>query len=102
MKIIEKLSEQMDEELHDADMYIECAMKHKESDVLLSKMYADLSAAETQHALIIHENTVRIINDYKAKGNEVPPDMKAVYDYLHNKQIEKLNEIKLKQAMYKG
>lgn len=102
MKIIEKLSEEMEEELHDAEKYIECAMKWKEDDVLLSKMYADLSADELKHALLLHENGVRLINEYKQSGKEAPVEMQAVYDYLHEKHMEKYNRIKLQQAMLKG
>lgn len=102
MKIIEKLSEMMEEELHDADKYIECAMKHKEDDMMLSKMFYDLSVDELKHSMMLHENSVRLISDYKQKGNVTPPEMQSVYDYLHEKHMEKYNAIKVKQAVYKS
>lgn len=102
MKIIEKLSERMEDEMEDARKYIECAMKWKEEDILLAKMYADMSTDELKHAMMLHENSVRLINEYKQSGEEVPPEMKAVYDYLHEKHMEKYNAIKLQQAVFKG
>lgn len=102
MKIIEKLSDLMEEEMEGAKMYIECAMKYKEEDVLLAKMFSDMSTDELKHAMLLHDNAARIITEYKQKGETVPPEMKAVYDYLHNKHIEKFNAIKLQQTMFRG
>lgn len=101
MKIIEKLSNMMEEEMHDAEKYIECAMRTKDSDVMLAKMYADLSTDELKHAMMIHESTVRLINEYKQTGEEIPSDMQAVYNYLHEKHMEKFNSIKVMQAMFR-
>lgn len=102
MKIIEKLSDQLEEELKGADKYIECAMKYKDNDVLLAKMYADMSTDELKHVMNIHDSVVRLINEYKNGGEVVPPEMQAIYDYLHERHIEKFNEIKLKQTVYRG
>lgn len=102
MKIIEKMSEMMEEEMDGAEEYIKCAMKWKDEDVLLAKMYADMSADELKHALMLHENGVRLINEYKQSGEEVPADMQAVYNYLHAKHMEKFNAVKMMQAMFKG
>lgn len=101
MKIIEKLSNMMEEEMEDAEKYIMCAMNYKEDDVMMSKMFSDLSTDELKHALMIHDQATRTINEYKQKGNEVPEDMQAVYNYLHEKHMKKFNEIKMKQAIYK-
>lgn len=100
MKIIEKLSDMMEEEMEDAEKYIECAMNHKD-DMMLSKMFYDLSVDELKHANMLHENATRIINEYRQRGNEVQDDMQAVYNYLHEKHIERYNNIKLEQAIYK-
>lgn len=102
MKIIEKLSDMMEEEMHDAEKYIECALRWKEEDVLLGKMYYDLSMDELKHATMLHENGIRLINEYKQKGNEVPEKMQAVYDYLHQKHVERFNKIKMQQSLYKA
>ena len=102
MKIIEKLSDMMEEEMCDAEKYIECAMKWKEDDMMLAKMFSDLSADELKHAMLLHENATRLINDYKQRGNTVPPEMQAVYDYLHDKHLEKFNNIKVRQALFRG
>lgn len=101
MKIVEKLSDMMEEEMYDAEKYIECAMKYKEDDMILSKMFFDLSADELKHANMLHENATRIINEYKQQGESVPMNMQAIYDYLHERHMERFNDIKLKQATYR-
>lgn len=102
MKIIEKLSGMMEEEMQDAESYIKCALKWKEEgDVILAKMFYDLSMDELRHATMLHENSLRLINEYKATGEIVPEKMQSVYDYMHEKHIEKFNEIKLYQATYR-
>ena len=102
MKMIEKMSNMMEEEMQDAEKYIKCALKLKEDDVVLAKMFSDLSLDELKHAMTLHDNATRVIADYRSKGNEVPADMQAVYNYLHDKHLEKFNEIKLMQAMFRG
>lgn len=101
MKIIEKLSDYIEEELDDAEKYAKCAMKHKEDDVIMGKMFYDMSVDELKHSLMLHEQAVKLINAYKAEGKEVPEAMQAVYDYLHEKHVEKYNDIKVMQNTYK-
>ena len=45
-------------------------------------MYYNLSVAEMDHVSILHEASVKLINDYAAKS-PIPEGMKAVYDYIH-------------------
>lgn len=101
MKIIEQLSDQMEEEMHDAEMYIEMAIKWKEDDALLAKMYSTLSEDEVKHALMLHESGVRLIDQYVQSGRDLPTEMKAVYDYLHEKHMKRFNAIKIQQAMFR-
>ena len=44
----------------------------------------------------------RIIAQYRKENGEPPTAMLAVYDYLHEKQIERAKEVKDYQAMYRG
>ena len=51
---------------------------------------------------ILHNEVVRLIEKHRKEHGEPPPAMQAVYDYLHEKQIEKAQEAKNFQAMYKN
>ena len=100
MKEIKKIAEQIDEELQDAEKYLKCAYKHKDDNPILADMYYGLSVAEMDHVGILHEASVKLINDYAAK-NPIPEGMKAVYDYLHERHIKWASKIRARQSEYK-
>lgn len=102
MKLIEKLSEMIDEEIEDAGKYAKCALKYKEENPALSKTFYDLSTDEMRHMTLLHDEVARIIAQYRKENGEPPTAMLAVYDYLHEKQIKKAKEVKDYQAMYRG
>lgn len=102
MKIIKKLSEYIEEELEGAEDYAKCALKYKDEDMMMAKMFFDMSVDELRHVNMIHEHVVRLINEYRAKGEVIPEAMQSVYDYLHEKHIEEANKIKMYQAQYKN
>ena len=100
MEIIRRISEKIDEELHDADKYIKCAYKVEDEYPDLADTYYQLSLEEMKHVSMLHDAVVRIINDYK-RDNEVPESMQILYDYMHDRQIKWASKIKAKQEQYK-
>jgi len=102
MRLIEKLSDMIDEELNDAEKYIRCAMKQKEEHPALAQTFARLSNEEMAHMNLLHEQVVALISEYRKEHGEPPERMQAVYDYLHKKYTERANEIKVLQALFKG
>lgn len=102
MKLIEKLSEMVDEEIGDAHKYAKCALEYKDTNTSLSKVFFDLSSAEMQHMTMVHTEVAKLIEKYRQEKGEPPEGMKAVYDYLHRKQIDKAAEVKTLQGMYRG
>lgn len=102
MEIIEHLQDQIDEEIHDSKKYIKCALKWKEKDDKLADTYYKLSVEEMGHMEKLHDEVVRIIENYKKEHGEPPSDMLAVYNYLHDKAIDKVADIKIMWSMYKG
>lgn len=99
MKIIKELIENIDDELMDAEKYIKYAYETKDDYPELSATYFKLSKEEMVHMQTLHGQVVKIIEAYKAT-NEVPASMKAVYDYLHERQVEWSERIELKQKNY--
>ena len=94
MKIIKKLSEYIDDELKGA-------LKHKDRDPELAKMFYNMSLQEMEHMNELHKQVVAIIDKYRKEGGEPPASMMAVYNYLHEKHIDEAAEIKAMQAMFK-
>lgn len=90
------------DELDGAKYYAKCAVKHKEENPTLAKTFYDLSMDEMNHVTLLHEEVVKIIEAYRKENGEPPTAMLAVYDYLHDKQIEKANEVRMYQAQYRG
>ena len=101
MKIIKVLSDKIKDELHDAKDYAEMANKYKGEYPELSRTLYTISTQEMEHMNLLHNEVAKIIAKYRETNGEPPADMLAVYDYLHNEQIEKALEVKMLQSMYK-
>lgn len=105
MKIIKKLSEYIAEELADAEKYIDCANKYKLDMPELAKAFYDRSNEEMQHAMIWHEWAEKLIEQerarLKAANEQVPERMIIYYEIEHEKYINKYNEVRIKQEVFK-
>ena len=102
MKIIKDLSEYIEEEIGDACKYAKKANELKDTDRTLADLFYTLSMEEMRHMQMLHDAVARKIEEYRQTNGEPPESMLAVYDYLHAKQIERANEVKGYQQMYKG
>ena len=102
MEIIKKLSNMIAGELEDAEKYAKCALKWKDERPSLSRLFFSLSQEEMDHMTRLHEAVAGIIKEYRDENGEPPASMQAVYDYLHEQQIEEAAEVKNLQDMYKG
>lgn len=102
MKLIEKLSEKISEEIHDAKCYVKMALEVKDDHPELARTLYNISTQEMEHMSMLHTAVVDIIEKYKEEKGEPPAPMMAVYEYLHNKQIDAAAEVKSMQGMFKG
>mgnify|MGYP004717518925 FL=1 len=102
MKLIEKLSAMVDEEIEDAKKYAKCALKYKDERPALAKTFFDLSGEEMRHMSMLHAEVEAVIQKYRQEHGEPPEKMQAIYDYLHEKQIERAADVRRLQDMYRG
>lgn len=101
MKIIKKIVDQIHDELEGAHEYIECAMKEKNEHPSIANMYYEMSLTEMTHVDKLHSAVTTLINEVRAKGEEPPATMMAIYEYEHEKAMNKATKIKVMQEMYK-
>ena len=102
MKIIKELSVLIDDEISGACEYAKLALKLKDERPQLAQTFYTLTVDELKHVDILHEEVVKVINEHKATGAEVPVEMQAVYDYVHDQEIERVHHIKMYLEQYKG
>ena len=102
MKLIQELSEMVDDEIRDVHRYAAKAIEVKEKYPELAETFIALSKSEGDHMNKLHTQVARLIQDYRNKHGEPPGEMMAVYDYLHKKQIESYAEAKRLQDIYSG
>ena len=100
MKIIKVMSEKIKEELKDAEAYIDLAMEWKKDEPEVADEFAELSAEEMGHVDKLHTEVTQLISRYRETNGEPPAGMLAIYDYLHEQQIENAMRVKVKQKMY--
>ena len=51
---------------------------------------------------LLHGEVVRQIDRYRKAKGEPPTSMQAIYDYLHEKQIDEAKGVKEYQSMYRN
>lgn len=100
MRIIKRLSEMIEEEAEGAECYAKKALMLKEERPSLGKMFYQLANDELSHVDTLHSAVVNLIREYREQEGDPPEGMMAVYEYLHEKQIDKVAEVKAMLAKY--
>ena len=101
MVIIERLSDKISEEIHDAKCYVKMALEVREDYPDLARTLYNISTQEMEHMSMLHGVVTNLIEKYREEHGEPPEAMKAVYDYLHKKQIDAAAEVKAAQTLYR-
>ena len=94
------MSEKIKEELKDAEAYIDLATEWKKDQPEAADLFAELSAEEVGHADKLHGRITEMIEAYRTRDGEPPAGMMAIYEYMHEQQIEMAMMVKVKQRMY--
>ena len=97
MNIIAKIVGFIDDELDGAEEYAECAIKYKTEHPKLAEALHELAEVEMGHVKILHDQVVRLIEEYRRDKGEPPKEMLTIYNYEHNKQVK--NSALIKQMI---
>ena len=100
MKIIQELSEHIEEEIHDAECYAKMAIHYHETEPEAAELFFTLSKEEMQHMAKLHHEAADLITKYRKEHGEPPESMMAVYNYLHDKSMEHAAQVRQLQGMY--
>ena len=101
MTLIKKIADMIEEELEGAEHYAKCAVKYKDEHPTLAKTFYDISTDEMRHVGLLHGEVVAIIEEHRRTHGEPPASMLAIWDYLHEKHIEKSNKVRMLQSQYR-
>lgn len=101
MKMVEKISGRISEEIEDARTYALMAMEIRDEYPEMGRVLYTISLQEMEHMRMLHEGVVNLIAKYRQEHGDPPERMMIIYNYLHEKQIEQAAEVKNMQAMYK-
>lgn len=100
MKSIKDMSCTIEDILESADKNIRLAVKYKEDDPDSSKVYYSKSVEELNSIKPFHDRVVTIIKNYRAEKGEPPAPMMAMYNYEHEKHLDKNASIRKLQELY--
>lgn len=101
MKIIELLSEHIEEELNDAYTYAKLALEYKDTEPTLAAVFYKLSGEEMTHMDVLHKQVTACIAEYRQTHSEAPAAMQSIYDFVHKREIKKAEEVANLQGMYR-
>lgn len=102
MKLIKKLEELIEDEIHDIGHYAEMAAEVKAEHPGLAQVLYTISTQEDAHQAALHTEVVKLIEEYRRTKGDPPAAMLAVYDFLHKRHIENLAEARRYQDIYKN
>ena len=101
MKIIKELEELIEDEIHDIKKYAKLAAELKEEHPGLAQVLYNISTQEDTHQAMLHAEVVKIIENHRKMHGEPPAAMMAVYEYVHQKHIDKMAEARRYQEIYR-
>ena len=101
MKLIRTLEEMIEDEIHDVKKYAKMASEVKADHPSLAQTLYTISTQEDTHQAALHNEVVKIIEDYRKNNGEPPAAMMAVYEYIHQKHIDNLAEARRYQEVFR-
>ena len=101
MKIIEKLSDMIEDEMECAEKYIKCALNYKVEYPTVAETFYKIANDKMAHMSLLHTQVVTLIEEHRKTKGEPPEGMKTMYDILHKKHMEHAAAVKGMLALYK-
>ena len=100
MQIIKCLSEDIEATLDAAEDDIKMAIMYKNDFPIAAKAFYTKSSMLMDSIKPQHDAVVALIEGYRKDNGEPPAPMMAIYNYMHERHINKAAAIKTLQEMY--
>lgn len=94
MKKLKVIAEQIRDELDVAEEYAVEAVRLKNINSADASGYAEMAQDELDHAEKLHKMAVRAIEKKTESGATVPASMQAVWDWEHERMIDRMGKVK--------
>ena len=101
MKDIKEISNDIECALDKAEHYAKQAILFKNDRPSVAQRYITYSSTMLDIMSGLHNEIVTIINDYRKTKGEPPAPMQAIYDYMHERFIDKAAAVKNLQELFK-
>lgn len=101
MKIIARLSDDIERKIEQAECDIKTALELKDEFPTLAETYFKIASQELADMGVLHTHVASIIEDYKKKKGDPPEGMKLLYEILHKKHIQHTATVKSMLSLYK-
>lgn len=101
MVIIQNISHDIKEKIHDVDKDIRKAIDLKHEYPSLANDYYEFSVERMQEAMDLHSEVVKIIDEYRKENGEPPATMSTLWDFSHKIIMEEADDVKILQEHYK-
>ena len=102
MKIIATLVDRIDDEMDGAETYVKLAFENRVEYPRLADKFAELSEVEMSHMKTLHSEITKLIEEVRERDGAPPPEMMAVYNFEHEKQIKRAALIRQMITDYKN
>ena len=100
MKIIKCMCEDIEKTMDVAEENIKKAIEYKEMYPVAAKAFYNKSLALMESIKGMHDGVVTVIKNYREEKGEPPEPMLAVYNYLHERQINQAAMMRNLQDVY--
>lgn len=102
MKELKEIIRDIREKLEDAEKYAKEAVKHKEQYKSLADTYAQIAQDDMRQADMLHRHAMDMIETKERSGVEAPASMRAIWEYEHEKEVDKAMDVRRLLDMYKN
>lgn len=100
MKVIKDMSEDIENILDMAECNIKKAIEYQLDFPIASQAFYTESVTLMNSIKGLHDTVMALIEGYKKEKGEPPAPMMAIYNYMHERNINKAAAIKNLQDMY--